>query len=68
MIDATASGDPETLAAPGLMKFVNAGSSAVTINELDTKTGASWGHSAAAGGHACSPPIGGLTSTRYHIR
>jgi hypothetical protein len=35
---------------PGLMKFVNVGSGAVTINEFDTKTGTSWGHSAAAGG------------------
>jgi subtilisin family serine protease len=33
---------------PGLMKFV--GNGAVTINEFDTKTGTSWGHSAALGG------------------
>jgi hypothetical protein len=35
---------------PGLMKFVNAGGGAVRINEFDTKTGASWGHSTALGG------------------
>ncbi|MGH8480359.1 MAG: S8 family serine peptidase, partial [Gammaproteobacteria bacterium] len=35
---------------PGVMKTVNVGSSAITINEFDTKTGASWGHSAALGG------------------
>jgi Ca2+-binding RTX toxin-like protein len=33
---------------PGLMKFV--GNGAVTINEFDTKTGTSWGHSTALGG------------------
>jgi subtilisin family serine protease len=32
------------------MKFVGAGTGALTINEFDTKTGASWGHSAALGG------------------
>ena len=35
---------------PSLMKYVNVGSSAVTIDEFDTTTGASWGHSAALGG------------------
>ncbi|MGH8576785.1 MAG: S8 family serine peptidase [Gammaproteobacteria bacterium] len=35
---------------PGLMKTVNVGSDTVTINEFDTKTGTSWGHSAALGG------------------
>jgi hypothetical protein len=35
---------------PGLMKTVNVGSSSITIDQFDTKTGASWGHSAALGG------------------
>ncbi|MCA1853782.1 MAG: S8 family serine peptidase, partial [Beggiatoa sp.] len=35
---------------PGLMKTVNIGSGSITINEFDTKTGTSWGHSAALGG------------------
>jgi len=35
---------------PGLMKTVNVGSGTVTINEFDTKSGTSWGHSAALGG------------------
>ncbi len=36
--------------SPGLMKYVNLGSGIVRIDEFDTKTGASWGHSAALGG------------------
>ncbi len=35
---------------PGLMKTVNVGSGSITINQFDTRTGASWGHSAALGG------------------
>jgi hypothetical protein len=35
---------------PGLMKTVNAGSGSITIDLFDTRTGASWGHSAALGG------------------
>jgi Ca2+-binding RTX toxin-like protein len=35
---------------PGSMKFVNAGSGSITIDQFDTRTGASWGHSAALGG------------------
>jgi hypothetical protein len=35
---------------PGLMKTVFIGSGSITIDEFDTKTGASWGHSAALGG------------------
>jgi subtilisin family serine protease len=35
---------------PGLMKYVNVGSGSITINQFDTKTGTSWGHSAALGG------------------
>ncbi len=35
---------------PGLMKTVLFGSNALTIDEFDTNTGASWGHSAALGG------------------
>jgi hypothetical protein len=35
---------------PGLMKTVNVGSGSITIDEFDTKTGTSWGHSAALGG------------------
>jgi hypothetical protein len=34
----------------GLMKYVNVGSGSITIDEFDTKTGTSWGHSAALGG------------------
>ena len=35
---------------PGVMKAVNVGSDSITIDQFDTKTGASWGHSAALGG------------------
>ena len=35
---------------PGLMKTVLFGSSTLTINEFDTRSGASFGHSAALGG------------------
>ncbi|MGQ0592846.1 MAG: S8 family serine peptidase, partial [Gammaproteobacteria bacterium] len=35
---------------PSLMKTVNVGSGSITIDEFDTRTGASWGHSAALGG------------------
>ncbi|MGH9364364.1 MAG: S8 family serine peptidase, partial [Thermoanaerobaculia bacterium] len=35
---------------PGLMKTVNVGSGSITIDEFDTRTGTSWGHSAALGG------------------
>nr|MBA2440520.1 peptidase S8 [Thermoleophilaceae bacterium] len=35
---------------PGLMKTVNVGSGSITIDQFDTNTGASWGHSAALGG------------------
>ena len=36
--------------APGLMKTVNFGSGSITIDQFDTKTGASWGHPVALGG------------------
>lgn len=35
---------------PGRMKTVNVGSGSIRFDEFDTKTGASWGHSAALGG------------------
>jgi subtilisin family serine protease len=35
---------------PGLMKTVNVGRDSITIDQFDTKTGTSWGHSAALGG------------------
>ncbi|MDQ3776293.1 MAG: S8 family serine peptidase [Pseudomonadota bacterium] len=35
---------------PGLMKTVNVGSGSITIDQFDTKNGASWAHSAALGG------------------
>jgi len=51
--------------APGLMKTVNVGSGSITIDQFDTKTGASWGHSAALGGlgvgaanYQKTPPFG----------
>ncbi|MGH2668379.1 MAG: hypothetical protein ACRDH5_04540 [bacterium] len=43
---------------PGLMKTVNVGSGSITIDQFDTKTGASWGHSAALAG----------LGVRYRIR
>ena len=36
--------------APGLMKTVRVFNDSITIDEFDTKSGASWGHSAALGG------------------